>query len=105
MMKSAIVGAAIFASALAGPAKAQEVITNPGKCAQYYPNANCQNLGPGNPYTGSYQRHAYPYGAAFNSYNRWDDDRRYRSGFWPGDVVGGAVDCSSGRNRAVCRIR
>ena len=50
MLKSAIVGAAaIFASALASPAVAQEVITNPGKCAQYYPNANCQNLGPGNP--------------------------------------------------------
>jgi len=56
MMKSAIVGAAIFASALAGPAIAQEVITNPGKCPQYSPNASCQNLGPGNPYTGSYQR-------------------------------------------------
>ncbi len=24
-------------------------------CAQFYPNANCQNKGPGNPYTGDYQ--------------------------------------------------
>ena len=24
----------------------------PGYCAFYYPNANCQNKGPGNPYTG-----------------------------------------------------
>ena len=79
MLKSAIVcAAAIFASALASPAMAQEVITNPGKCAQYYPNANCQNLGPGNPYTGGYQRYAYPYGGAYNSYNRWDGDRFYR---------------------------
>ena len=41
---------------------AQEVIYNPGYCAQFYPNANCQNKGPGNPYTGSYQRHL-AYGA------------------------------------------
>ena len=51
--------AAILASALASPAIAQEVIYNPGYCAQFYPNANCQNKGPGNPYTGSYQRQAY----------------------------------------------
>jgi opacity protein-like surface antigen len=49
--------AAVLASALAGPAMAQEVIYNPGYCAQFYPNANCQNLGPGNPYTdGGYYR-------------------------------------------------
>ena len=35
---------------------AQPVIYNPGYCAQYYPNANCQNLGPGNPYTDNYRR-------------------------------------------------
>jgi hypothetical protein len=52
-MKFALLGvAALAATALVTPVKAQEVITNPGKCAQYYPNANCQNLGPGNPYTG-----------------------------------------------------
>jgi hypothetical protein len=55
-MKVALLGAAVLAAALAAPATGQEVISNPGKCAQYYPNANCQNLGPGNPYTGSYQR-------------------------------------------------
>jgi hypothetical protein len=38
-------------SALIGPAAAQHVITNPGWCAQFYPNANCQNYGRGNPYT------------------------------------------------------
>jgi len=27
------------------------VISDPGYCAQFYPNADCQNLGPGNPYT------------------------------------------------------
>jgi hypothetical protein len=95
MTKFKILGAAaILASALASPALAQEVITNPGKCAQYYPNANCQNLGPGNPYTGSYQRRAYRHnGNGRDSYNRWDGDRwsDRDSGFWPGDVAAGAV--------------
>jgi hypothetical protein len=38
------------------PAMAQQVISEPGYCAFFYPNANCQNKGPNNPYTGSYQR-------------------------------------------------
>jgi hypothetical protein len=33
------------------PAAAQAVISEPGYCAQFYPSANCQNKGPGNPYT------------------------------------------------------
>jgi hypothetical protein len=53
-MKFAMLGAAaLAASALVSPLKAQAVISDPGYCAQFYPNANCQNLGPGNPYTGS----------------------------------------------------
>jgi hypothetical protein len=44
------------------------VIYNPGYCAQFYPNANCQNKGPNSPYTGDYQlrnqiRGAYAWGA------------------------------------------
>ena len=35
---------------------AQQVISEPGYCAFFYPNANCQNKGPNNPYTGDYQR-------------------------------------------------
>ena len=46
-------------SALTGPAAAQQVIYEPGYCAFFYPNANCQNKGPGNPYTDpNYQRSA-----------------------------------------------
>jgi hypothetical protein len=110
--------AAILASALASPAMAQEVIYNPGYCAQFYPNANCQNRGPGSPYTGSYQRQAYrdqayrdraSQGSTWqNSYNRFDDN----SGFWPGDVAagvgGGPVSTAVGgdeyarRNGFVC---
>jgi hypothetical protein len=44
--------AAILASVIATPALAQgAVIAEPGYCAQFYPTANCQNKGPGNPYT------------------------------------------------------
>jgi hypothetical protein len=53
-MKPALIGAtAIAVAALATPALAQAVIEDPGYCAQFDPNANCQNLGPGNPYTDS----------------------------------------------------
>jgi hypothetical protein len=55
-MKFALLSAtAVAATALVTPVMAQAVISNPGDCAQYYPDANCQNLGPGNPYTGNYQ--------------------------------------------------
>ena len=57
-MKYALIGAAaVVAAASVTPALAQQVIEDPGYCAQFYPNANCQNLGPGNPYTdGGYYR-------------------------------------------------
>jgi hypothetical protein len=56
-MKFAVIGAALVAAAaLSTPATAfPRVVTNPGYCAQFYPDANCQDYGPGNPYTGSYQ--------------------------------------------------
>lgn len=55
-MKFALLGAALVtAAALVTPVRAQQVISDPGYCAQFYPDANCQNLGPGNPYTGNYQ--------------------------------------------------
>jgi len=69
MTKSGILAAAAtIAAMLAGPAMAQEVVYNPGYCAQFYPNANCQNKGANNPYTGDYQlrneiRGAYASGA------------------------------------------
>ena len=47
-----LIGAAAILSVLgAAPALAQAVISEPGYCAFFYPNANCQNKGPGNPYT------------------------------------------------------
>jgi hypothetical protein len=47
---------AILSTAIATPVPAQPVVSEPGYCAQFYPNANCQNKGPGNPYTDPYYR-------------------------------------------------
>ena len=60
MLTFRLVGvAAILSAAIATPVTAQQVISEPGYCAFFYPNANCQNKGPGNPYTdGNYQRRA-----------------------------------------------
>jgi hypothetical protein len=92
MTKLTFLGAAaVLATALASPAMAQEVIYNPGYCAQFYPDANCQNKGPGNPYTGDYQGHtAYRTDRGFNDQwngeqNRgwnqsWNDTRGFASG-------------------------
>ena len=57
-MKFALIGATVVAAAaFATHVLAQAVISDPGYCAQFYPDANCQNLGPGNPYTdGGYYR-------------------------------------------------
>jgi hypothetical protein len=86
MTKLKLLGAAaVLLAAIATPALAQQVIYNPGYCAQFYPNANCQNRGPNSPYTGDYQRRqAYQNG---NWDNGWNNNR----GFWPGDVAAGAV--------------
>jgi hypothetical protein len=49
MLRSAIF--AVMALLLAVPASAAPpVLSDPGRCAQFYPNANCQNYGPGNPF-------------------------------------------------------
>jgi hypothetical protein len=98
MTKSGILAAAaILASALASPATAQEVIYNPGYCAQFYPNANCQNRGPGSPYDpGYYQGQTYR-GSVYqgrtwrDSHNRWDGNDSFRPGDVAAGVVGGAV--------------
>jgi hypothetical protein len=46
-----LLGAAAALAVMTAPATAQQVMGEPGYCAFYYPNANCQNKGPGNPYT------------------------------------------------------
>jgi hypothetical protein len=50
---------AILPIAIATPVTAQQVMSEPAYCAFFYPNANCQNKGPGNPYTDpNYRRSA-----------------------------------------------
>jgi hypothetical protein len=80
-MKIALLGAALLAAALASPAGAQEVIYNPGYCAQFYPNANCQNKGPGNPYTGSYRRGGWHNGYAWMGSRSWRHRHRHHRGY------------------------
>jgi hypothetical protein len=52
---------AVLSSLSATPVLAQAVIQEPGYCAFFYPNANCQNKGPGNPY-GNYEQPPPPKG-------------------------------------------
>jgi hypothetical protein len=107
---AAVILSSALASPLAGPAMAQQVISNPGYCAQFYPNANCQNKGPGNPYTGDYQRRVADRnnGGWNNDWNSgwhdsWNDNRRDRrdSGFWTGDVAAGVVGGAIGTAGAI----
>ena len=72
----------ILSTAIATPVPAQQVIQEPGYCAQFYPNANCQNKGPGNPYTGSYQR-----------------DLAQSNGMWTGDQTVGVTTRRSRTHR------
>jgi len=90
--------AAIVGAALASPAMAQQVIYNPGYCAQFYPNANCQNKGPGNPYTGSYQRQTLYRGDRYrNGDVGWNGGRSYDDGH-----NGGWSQSYAERNGFVC---
>jgi hypothetical protein len=73
----------ILSTAIATPVPAQQVIQEPGYCAQFYPNANCQNKGPGNPYTGSYQR-----------------DLAQSNGMWTGDQTVGVTTRRSRTHRS-----
>lgn len=76
--------AVIVLSVMSTPTWAQAVIYEPGYCAQFYPNANCQNLGPNNPYTGDYQRrqayqYQYPYPTPYPTHIRRHSARGSRA--------------------------
>jgi hypothetical protein len=90
-----VLGAALLASALIPAAMAQEVIRDPGRCAQFYPDANCQNYGPGNPYRDStYRRHHH---AVYRTtrpvqQDAWNNGYNPNWGWGgPGAVAAGAV--------------
>ncbi|MCJ9701933.1 hypothetical protein [Bradyrhizobium sp. SHOUNA76] len=91
---------AIAATMLAGSAMAQAVVTNPGRCSAQFPNANCQNLGPGNPYTDSGYRHRRVSHRQTNG--DWNNDwNRSRTGFWPTDVAAGVAGAAIGTAGAI----
>jgi hypothetical protein len=69
---------AVLLLALAAPASAQHVIYNPGWCAQFYPNANCQNYGPGNPYTSYGNSYGWRRTYAWHGYYPRRFHHRYR---------------------------
>jgi hypothetical protein len=46
-----LAAAAVLSAFGVTPAPAQQAMSEPAYCAFFYPNANCQNKGPGNPYT------------------------------------------------------
>jgi hypothetical protein len=99
MTKFSVLGAAaVIATAIASPALAQEVIYNPGYCAQFYPNANCQNKGAGNPYTGDYQRHlAYRDDGYRQGWNQDWNNGRHQS--WNDNSSAYAYDNRSSEDR------
>jgi hypothetical protein len=68
----ALCAAALFITATPLSA-APRVIEDPGKCAAIYPNANCQNYGPGNPYTS--------YGWSRGGWHHWHH-RHYHHRRW-----------------------
>ena len=50
MNKNALLSVALLAMTLVSHVHAQAAVEDPGYCAEFYPNARCRNLGPGNPY-------------------------------------------------------
>jgi hypothetical protein len=50
MTKYVLFSAALLATTFVNHVHAQPAVEDPGYCAEFYPNANCPNLGPGNPY-------------------------------------------------------
>jgi hypothetical protein len=102
MMKAKLFGLAVIAaSALASPAMAQAVINDPGRCSAEFPNANCTNLGPGNPYTdGSYRSRAR-HVAYRHDHDRDHGWNRTHSGFWPADAAAGIAGAAIGTAGAI----
>ncbi|WP_441236897.1 hypothetical protein [Bradyrhizobium sp. 930_D9_N1_4] len=106
MTKMKLLGAAaIAATMVTGSAMAQAVINNPARCSAQFPNANCQNLGPGNPDSGTRNRRV-SYRQGNGDWNQgngdWNNDwNRSRTGFWPTDVAAGVAGAAIGTAGAI----
>ena len=87
-MKSLIiVGTTLLSLAMAAPAGAT-ALSHPDACRAQYPNANCLNTGPGNPFTGGagpYARSHYPglvpYGAYAAAPMAWEGPYVWGNGY------------------------
>jgi len=77
-MNMKIATALLLLAGSTAAASAQEAISNPGRCAQFYPNANCQNYGAGNPYRGPNSYQARQEGYAMTYPYRWHHRRYWR---------------------------
>jgi hypothetical protein len=98
MTKLGLLGAAavVISSAIASPVLAQQVITDPGRCAQFYPDAGCRHLRTNNPAAGEFLRRSayrtpanqidrgFPYNGWHNN-NGWNVNYAWHDdyGFWP----------------------
>jgi hypothetical protein len=81
ILGAGVLGPALLATTLAGPARAQAVVEDPGYCAQFYPTANCQNYGPGNPlYPNGLSRNDWQgsYARVYHRYHRHQHHRHHR---------------------------
>jgi hypothetical protein len=84
-----LLATAAVLSVIGAPAMAQQVISEPGYCAFFYPNANCQNKGPNNPYTGDYQRNL----------------AAQQQGMWAGGQTVGVATPKARSRRAATRVQ
>ncbi len=72
MVRTLVLGAVAILMTAAPVLAAPPVVENPGRCAAAFPNANCQNYGPGNPYSS--------YGWAHERWHHWH--HRYHHRHW-----------------------
>ena len=81
-MKRALIGSvAVAVVAFATPALAQPVVKDPGYCAQFYPDAICQNPERGNPYTeGGYWESGNAMVPSYTTQSTEADGPRYHGG-------------------------
>jgi hypothetical protein len=84
-----LLATAAILSVIGAPAMAQQVISEPGYCAFFYPYANCQNKGPNNPYTGNYQRNL----------------AAQQQGMWAGGATVGVAAPKPRSHRAATRVQ
>ena len=79
----------LWAAVATTAASAQQVMSEPAYCAFFYPSANCQNKGPGNPYTDpNYRRNG-----------------GLSSGPWSGGTTVGAAPTHQPTNRSLATAR